>query len=328
MITKQICESIKKNKRFLVAGHISPEGDCIGSQLAMANLLKLMGKEVRIINQDCVPKNILFMPGVEHVQQMVSLGNKKLDFDAAIILDSPTLDRIGDVKKIIEGKYIINIDHHVSNLKFGDINWIAEHCSSAGEMVFELFKACHIAIDDASALCLYTAIMTDTGSFRYTNTTARTHQIAADLLLYNINPQQVYEQVYETKSFSTFKLLAEVLANLKKTEDSKFVWCSVTNEMITRNGLSADCCEDFIAFVRMIEGAQVAAFLREMDDKTKVKVSFRSKTDIDVNEIAKTFGGGGHKAASGCVIEKGLDDAEELLVSVVSKAIKKAASSA
>ncbi|MFH1093288.1 MAG: bifunctional oligoribonuclease/PAP phosphatase NrnA [Candidatus Omnitrophota bacterium] len=322
MVRKQILDVIKKHKRFLISGHVNPEGDAIGSQLAMANLLKILGKEVRIINADCVPKNIMFMPGVESMELFKDIGNNAVDFDVAIILDSPTLERIGDVKKMLDGKYIINIDHHVSNSQFGDINWVDPNCSSAGEMVYDLFKSSNRAVDDASALCIYVAIMTDTGSFRYANTTARTHSIAADLLLYDIDPKQIYEYVYETKSFNTFKLLAEVLANLKRTDDAKFVWFKVTNEMLYRNKLTADCCEDFIVFVRMIEGAEVVAFLREMDNKPGVKVSFRSKKDIDVNEIAKKFGGGGHKAASGCVIEKSLDEAEQMLVRVVEEAIK------
>ncbi len=323
MIRKQILDVIKKHKRFLIAAHINPEGDAIGSQLAMANLLKMLDKEVRIINADGVPKNIMFMPGTESVELFKDLGNEDVEFDVAIILDSPTLERIGDVKLLLKEKYIINIDHHVSSYEFGDINWVDPHCSSVGEMIFDLFKTSNMAVDDASALCLYVAIMTDTGSFRYSNTTARTHQIAADLLLYDIDPKKVYENVYETKSFNTLKLLAEVLTNLKRSDDAKFVWFRVTNEMLRRNKLTADCCEDFIAFVRMLEGAEVVAFLREMDNKPGVKVSFRSKTDIDVNEIAKKFGGGGHKAASGCVIEKSMDEAEQMLVSVVEEAIKK-----
>ena len=323
MIIKQILDVIKKHKRFLIAAHINPEGDAIGSQLAMANLLKMLDKEVRIINEHRVPKNIMFMPGVENVELFKDLGNKEVEYEVAIILDSPTLERIGDVKQLLNEKYIINIDHHVSNREFGDINWVDPHCSSVGEMIFDLFKSCGTAVDDKSALCIYVAIMTDTGSFRYSNTSARTHQIAADLLFHNIDPKQVYENVYETKSFNTFKLLAEVLANLKRTDDTKFVWFRVTNEMLSRNKLTADCCEDFIAFVRMIEGAEVVASLREMDDKSGVKVSFRSKTDIDVNEIAKKFGGGGHKAASGCSIEKNMDEAEQMLVSEVEEAIKK-----
>ncbi len=328
MSTKQILEVIKKHKRFLISAHINPEGDAIGSQLAMANLLRMLDKKVRIINFDPVPKNIMFMPGVENVELFNDLENKDIDFDVAIILDSPTLDRIGDVKELLNGKFIINIDHHVSNCDFGYINWVDPHCSSVGEMIFELFKSSNMVIDDESALCVYVAIMTDTGSFRYSNTSARTHRIAADLLLHDIDPKQVYEYVYETKSFYTFKLLAEVLANLKRTDDAKFVWFRVTNEMLSRNKLSAECCEDFIAFVRMVEGAEVVAFLREMDNEAGVKVSFRSKTDIDVNEIAKKFGGGGHKAASGCVIEKSMDEAEQLLISVVEEAIKEQKQSA
>ncbi|MCG2712236.1 MAG: bifunctional oligoribonuclease/PAP phosphatase NrnA [Candidatus Omnitrophica bacterium] len=323
MIRKQILDVIKKHKRFLIAGHVNPEGDAIGSQLAMANLLKMLDKKVRIINTDGVPKNIMFIPGAKSVELFRDLKNEKVEYEVAIILDSPTLDRIGDVKQLLNGKYIINIDHHVSNREFGNLNWVDPRCSSVGEMIYDLFKSSDMVIDDDSALCVYVAIMTDTGSFRYSNTTARTHQIAAELLLYDIDPKQVYEYVYETKSFNTFKLLAEVLANLKRTDDAKFIWFKVTNEMLSRNKLTADCCEDFIAFVRMIDGAEVVAFLKEMDNKSGVKVSFRSKTDIDVNKIAEKFGGGGHKAASGCVIEKSMDEAEQMLVSVVEEAIRK-----
>lgn len=322
MITSKILDVLKKHKNFIVSGHINPEGDSIGSQLAMANLLKMMNKQVRIINQDRVPKNIMFMPGAESVEVFEDLDSKEIEFEVAIILDSPTIERIGAVKELLRDKYIINIDHHVSNRDFGDINWVDAQSSSAGEMMFDLFKDSDVSLDNDSALCIYVAIMTDTGSFRYSNATSKTHKIAADLLLYDINPKKVYEKIYETKSFNTFKLLAEVLTNLKKTEDSKFVWFKVTNEMMCKNGLTADCCEDFIAFVRMIEGAEVVAFLREMDNGSGVKVSFRSKTDIDVNVIAQSFGGGGHKAASGCVIEKSLDVAEQMLVNVVAQAIK------
>lgn len=321
MIFQQILEKIKKHDSFLVVAHINPEGDAIGSQLAVANLLKRMGKKVSIINSDPVPKNIGFLPGTDEIKLYKDLKNEKVNFEVAIILDSPTLDRIGEVKDLVEDKFIINIDHHISNCNFGQINFVDEHCSSVGEIIFDLFESSELDIDEESALFIYVAIMTDTGSFRYTNTTAKTHQIAARLLSYNINPKDVFEKVYETKSFATFKLLAEVLTNLKKTEDSKFVWFKITKEMLKRNQLGADCCEDFIAFVRMIEGSEVVAFLRELDEGNKVKVSFRSKTDVDVNKIARVFGGGGHKAASGCVIEKHIDEAEKMVLEEVKKVL-------
>jgi phosphoesterase RecJ-like protein len=322
MIQRQILDQLKKFSSFLVVAHIHPEGDSIGSQLAMANLLKSMGKKVRIVNSDNVPKNLLFLPGSDQVMTLKDIKQEEIEFDSAVVLDCPTLDRIGDVRQLLENLFIISIDHHVSNENFGDINWTDAHASSAGEMVYELFKKSQIDIDDESALCLYVAIMTDTGSFRYSNTTVDTHQIIADLLKSGINPTKVYETIYETKPFEVMKLLAEVLMNLKRSDDGKCVWFKVTDQMLSRNNLKAEATEDFIAFVRMVEGAEVVAFLRELSEN-KVKVSLRSKTDIDVNQIASVFGGGGHRAASGCVIENSIEQAEKLLIEQINIAIKK-----
>ena len=320
MIKKQILEKIKQYKNFLIAAHINPEGDSICSQLAMANLLIAMGKTVKIINADNVPKNLQFLPGVEKIESYKESEGFK--FDAVIILDCPNLERIGSVRNLLNEQYIICIDHHVSNDNFGNLNWTDPKASSAGEMVYDLFKSADIPLDDPSAMCLYVAIMTDTGSFRYTNTTVKTHNIAADLLKYNFSPNKVYELIYETKSFEVMKLLAEVLNNLQRSADGLFVWFRVTDEMLKRNNLSSESTEDFIAFVRMVEGAKVVAFLREINDGSEVKISMRSKTDIDVNKIAGHFGGGGHQAASGCVIESNIDQAEKMLLEQIKSSIE------
>jgi len=320
---KQILEAIKKYNSFLIASHINPEGDSIGSQLAMANLLKGMGKKVRIINSDAVPRNLAFLPGAARIETAASMARRKRgDFEAVVILDCPSLDRIGTVRDLLgDGtNYIVSIDHHISNTKFGDVNWTDCNASSAGEMVYALYKQSRREIDKESALCLYVAIMTDTGSFHYSNTTAKTHRIIAELLNFNINVTKIYEYIYETKSFETLKLLAEVLTNLKRTKDGRFVWFKVTNAMLRRNRLTAESTDDFIDFVRMVEGSEVVAFLREVHHGRKVKVSLRSKSDIDVNKIAGHFGGGGHYAASGCMIDKNVDEAEKILLAVVKKA--------
>ena len=321
MIKKQILEKIKQSNSFIITAHINPEGDSIGSQLAMAKLLTAMGKTVRIINADKIPGNLKFLPGAEKIESLPE-NYEPISFDLAIILDCPNLERIGNVRKLIAERYVICIDHHVSNDQFGNMNWTDSKASSAGEMVYGLFKAADIPLDNASALCLYTAIMTDTGSFRYANTTVKTHHIIADLLSFNFCPTKVYEHIYETKSFEVMKLLAEVLNNLQRSADGRYVWFRVTAEMLKRNKLNAESTEDFIAFVRMIEGAEIVAYLREIDQGAKVKISMRSKTDIDVNAIAGYFGGGGHKAASGCVIEANIDQAEKMLLSQIKKSIE------
>lgn len=322
MIKNQLLKIINEHRRFLVAAHINPEGDSIGSQLALARLLRLLGKSVRIINADNLPKNLSFLPGVKQIERCSPKLAKEICFDVAIILDCPVLKRIGKVKRLLGNKFIVNIDHHISNERFGNVNWVDVQASSVGEMVYGLFKSSQIKLDDLSALYIYVAIMTDTGSFHYSNTSALTHKIAAQLLSFDINPTKIYEEIYENKSFKTLKLLSEVLVNLQRSKDGKFVWFRITNKMLKRNKLSAQSTEDFIDFVRMVEGAEVVAFLRELDSKRGVKVSLRSKTNLDVNKIAEHFGGGGHAAASGCVIKMRIDEAERVLLRQIKKSIR------
>jgi Exopolyphosphatase-related proteins len=323
MIKQQILDILKKHQRFLIAAHVHPEGDAIGSQLAMAHLLKQMGKTVRIVNADAVPHNLCFLPDAALIENCRAVEPQALTFDAALILDCPVLERVGAVQALLKDALIVNIDHHISNNEFGAVNWVDPKASSAGEMIYALFKSGAIPLDQASALYLYVAIMTDTGSFHYSNTTSATHHIAAELLSHGINPTKIYENIYETKSFDTMKLLAEVLSGLKRSRDGKYVWFKVTLEMLKKNNLTEESTEDFIDFVRMVEGAEVVAFLREMRSREVVKVSLRSKSEVDVNAIAKHFGGGGHYAASGCVIEKTIDEAEKLLVRRIRAAMPK-----
>jgi len=323
MIKQQILDILKKHQRFLIAAHIHPEGDAIGSQLAMAHLLKKMGKTVRIVNADAVPYNLGFLPDAALIENCRAVAPETLNFDAALILDCPVLERVGAVQNLLNNALIVNIDHHISNNDFGAVNWVDAKASSTGEMIYKLFKNSATPLDPASALYLYVAIMTDTGSFHYSNTTSATHHIAAELLSYDINPTKIYEHIYETKSFETMKLLAEVLTGLKRSRDGKYVWFKVTLDMLKKNNLTDESTEDFIDFVRMVEGAEVVAFLRETRSRHIVKVSLRSKSAIDVNAIAKHFGGGGHYAASGCVIEKTIDEAEKLLVSRIRAAMRK-----
>lgn len=323
MVRQQILKIIASHNRFLISGHIHPEGDSIGSQLALANLLRKMGKSVRIINADNVPKNLKFLPGQEKIETGLDCRKERIEFDAAIVLDSPGLERIGKVRELIKNAYIINIDHHVSNEQFGHINWTDHKASAAGEMVYGLYKSSNVPLDTQAALCLYVAIMTDTGSFRYSNTTPATHRIVAELLNFDINPAQIYESIYETRSFGTLKMMGEALEHLNRSRDGKIVWFKVTKKMIEKYKLPPESTESFIDVVRMIEGAEVAVFFRELENGAGIKISLRSKRGIDVNKIAKTFGGGGHRLASGCIIGKKMETAEKLLVKEIKKAVKK-----
>lgn len=311
---KAVIEAIKKHKSFLITAHINLEGDSLGSQLAMKGLLDQLGKEARIIDNDPMPAHYKFLPNADVVSNDVG---QRIDFDAAIVLDCPTLKRIGKVNNLIDKNttFIINIDHHVSNEKFGAINWVDPNASSAGEMVYRLFKEMSVPITKEAALSLYIAILTDTGSFNYDNTSSVTHEIAGELLGYGLEPAAVSENIYERRTVSDIRFLGLVLSTLKVNDAKDIAYVEITRDMLAETGADIIKSEGFINYARSIDGVKIAVLFKEDPaDTNKVFVSFRSKGDIDVNGLASCFGGGGHCKASGCVIEGTLQEAERIVL--------------
>jgi len=319
---KEILKIISKYETFLVCSHIHPDGDAIGSQLAITKLLKTMGKTVEIVNNDAVPQKFSFLPGFKQIKKYKNCNQKQLQADAVIVLDCPTTDRLGNARELLKGRYVFNIDHHISNGNFGAVNWVDTQASSVGEMIYKLYKKIKNSLDFQSALCLYVSIMTDTGSFKYSNTTSLTHKIISELLQYKINPAQVYESVYQTRSYHNLKLVSDVLANLRFSKDYRLCWFVITNAMLKKNKSNLHNTDDFIDFVRMIKGVEVVAFFRELESGKKVKVSLRAKSVVDVNAIAKKFGGGGHKLASGCVVEDTTENAQKIVLKQIRKELR------
>jgi len=315
---EKIAKAIKKSDNFLITSHINPEGDSLGSQLAMANLLKSLDKKFFILDHDKVPAHYRFLPGIKAVKEKIPAGMKKID--VALVLDCPNLRRTGRVKSAVKrAGSIVNIDHHVSNEKFGDINWVERDASSAGEMVYKLYKKLGCEITKETALCLYIAILTDTGSFNYSNTSSITHEIVSDLLGYGIIPSDVSRSIYESKSLKDLKLLGKVLAGLKVTAGGKIAYLSVSKRLFSETKTKPAACENFVNFARSVQGVTVAIFFREdMKKKNNFHVSFRSNTAADVNKIASFFGGGGHKSASGCTVSGSF---EEVRKKVLKRAI-------
>ncbi len=300
MSANKIKTAIKKFNKFLISSHINPEGDAVGCQIALASLLKRLGKEVVMLNESPVPHVLQFMNGTQNILKEMP---RNFNFQVAIILDSPDLSRIGNISGYItKDKVVINIDHHISNENFGKYNWVDQNISSTGEMIFELFRAFEVKIEYDEALAMYVAIMTDTGSFKYTNTTARTHKIAAELIDRGVSPYEVFGRIYETNSLQDTNLLGEALQTLKLTDDGKVAWLWVTKEMLKKTKASLEGTEGIINFARSIEGVEIAILLRETGTEDRVKVSFRSKDRMDVNKLASFFGGGGHVTASGCTV--------------------------
>jgi bifunctional oligoribonuclease and PAP phosphatase NrnA len=319
---KEVIEAIKKHKNFLITAHVNLEGDSIGSQLAMKELLKKIGKEGAIVDSDEIPEHYKFLP---HAGEVSNKIDKTLAFDAALVLDCPTLKRTGKAKELItKGTFIINIDHHISNEKFGNVNWVDPNASSAGEMVYKLFKEMGVALTKETALYIYIAILTDTGSFNYDNTSSITHEIASELLGYGLDPAAVSEDVYERRSIADIKFLGIVLSTLEMNQTGEIAYLEITRQVMRDLKVEASKSEGFINYARSIDGVKIAITFREdPKDPVKVNVSFRSKGDVDVNGIAAHFGGGGHMKASGCIIEGTLSEVERKVIAKAQEVLRK-----
>ncbi|MFA5142734.1 MAG: bifunctional oligoribonuclease/PAP phosphatase NrnA [Candidatus Omnitrophota bacterium] len=316
---KQVIEAINRYDKFLITAHVNLEGDSLGSQLGMKALLDSLGKKSIIVDNDPVPDHYKFLPKADEVSSDLALTR---DFDAAVILDCPTMKRIGKVRDLItKDKFIINVDHHISNEKFGGVNWVDPNASSAGEMVYKIYKEMGIKLTKETALVLYIAILTDTGSFNYDNTSSVTHEIAGELLGYGIDPARVSESVYERRSVADIKLLSRVLSTIRVNKTGDVAYLEITKKMLKETGADLVKSEGFVNYARSIDKARVAVIFKE-DAGDKVNVSFRSKGDVDVNKIASFFNGGGHVKASGCIVEGSLPDVEKKVLDRIEEALR------
>jgi phosphoesterase RecJ-like protein len=315
---KKIIDIINNYNKFLITSHIDPEGDALGSQLALGRILEKRAKRVNIVNEQKPASNYNFLPGIEKITSIL-----KEDFEVAIFLDSPKIERVGKVANLInfKNKVIVNIDHHISNTNFGDVNWVEEKSSSCGEMLYKLFKELKEKLDKEIALNLYTAIFADTGSFRYSNTHPQTHRTAARLLNYGIKPEVIFEKIYEMNTAKEVKLLGLALSRIQLTCNNKICWVKITKEMLKALKVELKKTDDFTNFARSIVGVEVAILFIEKR-LGEIKVSFRSKGRVDVNRLAQFFGGGGHKRASGCLIKRTLDEAEKMVLKKAREAVR------
>ncbi|MFA6349536.1 MAG: bifunctional oligoribonuclease/PAP phosphatase NrnA [Candidatus Omnitrophota bacterium] len=302
MSLNKVINCIKKNKRFLISSHVNLEADALGSELAFYRLLKALGKEAVIVNEDDIPYGHEFFPQVESVKKYDHRSGE-IEFDVFVAVDCSDLHRTGEVHRLSAGKPILNIDHHISNQYFGAINWV-EDAASCTQMIYKLYKKLKVPIDKDSALVLYAGIMTDTGSFKYTNTTALTFKIVSDLVSKGVNPAEVYNRLYQNVPYDDLKVLASILPGMKRIEGGRVVWFQIKHNLLKHRKLNFDLSESVLSFGRSVKGVDVVVLFKEnLGPGKEVRVNFRSHGKIDVNAIAKSFGGGGHKAASGCTIK-------------------------
>ena len=320
-----ILDVFDRHHTFALSVHVNPDGDAFGSQLALYSFLQELGKQVRIFNTDAVPDNYHFLPFIDVIQGPDDVQGYAPEI--LVVLDASTLRRIGDklCQTLIPTRAIVNIDHHDTGEWFGDYNLVETTASSTSEIIYRLIKHREMPIGKDRALCLYTGILFDTGCFRHSNSSPVAHRIAADLIEQGEFPvDEVYRRVYESAPVGKMRLLAEVLQTLTLTPDGKIGWLSATQEMFRKTGTTPDDVEGFVNHIRAIDTVEVSIFVSELEDGTS-KASLRSEANVDVGKVAAEFDGGGHRRASGCVIDAPHQLAVKMLVANAEKRIKPAA---
>lgn len=294
---KQIAELLQNSKTIVLTAHIQPDGDCLGSMLALHQYLLSLGKNVRMMLDDDIPILYKFLPGYQNIVKPTA---RLISADLLIVLDASDIDRIGSVKEQVNAP-ILNIDHHLSNTKFADYWYIDTKSAATGEIIFQLLTMLHATITPEMATCLYTAIATDCGFFRYANTSVNTMRYAADLMQYGANPNLISEYM-ETKPLESILTLAKVLETLELYQQGKIATITILPDALS----NLDSTEGFINYPRVIEGVEIAIMFKVMNDGM-IRISFRSKT-VDVSKLALSFGGGGHARAAGCAVMGRIED--------------------
>jgi phosphoesterase RecJ-like protein len=316
---EQIMDAIHQSSRIAITSHVVPDGDNIGSSLAMCLALKKLNKQAEFILDDHIPQAYRFLKGAGEVQRCAS--PKALEFDLVIALDCGDMERLGAVKQLAEKTRLINIDHHVSNTRFGEINLVEAEASATAELAYKLIKAMGIFIDKDIADCIYTGIVTDTGMFQYSNTTQETHAIAGELMISGVDPNDIYNKIYQNNPKEKVLLMKEALQSLEFFCDNGAAFMGLSKAQmnaITPEDLDT---EGIVNLGRDIAGVEVAAFFKEKEAGV-IKVSLRSKKTVDVCAIAQGFGGGGHIRAAGCTIKGSLEEAKQRVLQAVEKELQ------
>lgn len=307
-----ICQALKKMDNFLLASHVNPEGDAVASVLALDSLLRRLGKKTMIACEDAFPERLASLPNTRWNQAKNVPANRK--FDALVVADCPTLERIGAVQKLLSPETkIFNIDHHISNKLFGHYNYIQPTASACGEVIYDMFKQFKMKINKNEATALYVSISTDTGSFKYSNTTVKSHHIASELIKTGIDIERINDGLYATYSLEKIQLYSLLLGKVETSEDGKIAWVGLTKNDLKRTGATYEDTEGFIDFLKYIKEVQFSFFMSEIDNN-QVRVSFRSKGKYDVAQVAAHFNGGGHKKAAGCTIDGTLEQVTERIL--------------
>lgn len=299
-------------QKIVLCCHVSPDGDTLGSALALMHLLESRGKEVTVFVDDTVNKSMSFLPGIERVQRPEA--GTAITADLFVVVDASSYDRVGIVSQVVQAPVLLNIDHHISNTEFADYLYLDAKAAAAGEIMCDLFAAMGWEYNEAIAVNLYTAITTDCGSFRYSNTTSKTMQRAAALLDYGVHPNEISDYL-DMRSRRTTELLAKVLPSLTFDYEGRVAHITITNDLYDKEAET----DSFVSYPRYVEGVEVAILFKAVEPAV-TRVSMRS-SNVDVAQIALSFGGGGHLRAAGCTIYAPVEEAKQQLLAALGKVL-------
>jgi phosphoesterase RecJ-like protein len=315
----QIIEQLKASRSVLVTTHVNPDGDAIGSLIAMGRIMSLLDKRVVMYNESRIPAVYRFLPKVNDIRRTLPDGET---FDTAIVLDCGRLARVGKaVSRIDAVPTVINLDHHQTNTGFGDARIIDTEACATAEIVYRLFCRLNLELDDVLAISIYTAILTDTGSFRFSNTNQEAFRIGETMIRAGVDPYKVAQHVYGTYSLGRIKLLNLALDSIEISDNGKMSIMTLWKEMLEETGTKREDVDGIINYARNIQDIKIAALLHELegngsgpDSRHTWHVSLRSDGDVDVAAIAAQYGGGGHTTAAGFNVEASLMDLKERII--------------
>ena len=317
MTFSAILKAIKKSKNILISTHANPDADALCSCLAAALWLKTLKKKVCVVHLDRVPQWLRFLPHTDSIRMIHQ--SKDFDYDLALILDCGDLARTGNVERRLDKqKTIINIDHHVTNDRFGTINYVDLKASSTCEIIFDLLTRAGARLTRDIAMLLYSGIMTDSGSFRFENTTAKTHAVASRLLEHSFNVFELYNRLYEGVPVEDLKKFTALLNSAEILFNGKVATVALSKNIQKKFKGRFDLRDKLFTFLRTFKGIEVLVIFTEQK-KNKTRVNFRSQSYVDVARVAALFGGGGHKRASGCALDYSLEKSQKKILTVLRK---------
>jgi bifunctional oligoribonuclease and PAP phosphatase NrnA len=314
-VLSQVVELIENKNNFGITTHVKPDGDGVGSSLGLCWILRSLGKSAEVIVRGEIPTSYRSLPGADEIRDVERIDK---DYDAVFVIECSDLSRPGI--EGLENELTVNIDHHATSEHFGTINWIDATASAVGEMIYNLCKAIGGKVTREVAECVYMALVTDTGSFHFPNTTERTLKVASELVKAGVQPASISEAVYNNYPWSRIELMRQVLNTVKRDESGRVAWMRQTLDMREAAGAVDGDNNGFVNIPLAARDIQAVVYMREVEEG-KYRVSLRSKGSINVARVAEQFGGGGHKNAAGLRVEGNWDEIEKAIVDAVKQAV-------